>query len=42
MARHGRPMTELRDWFGWTQESTMPMRYIAAAEVITRGDLEVA
>jgi hypothetical protein len=42
MARQGQPITELRDWFGWTRESTMPMRYIAAAEVATRGDLEAA
>lgn len=42
MARQGRPMAELRDWFGWTRESTMPLRYIAAAEVATRGDLEAA
>ncbi len=42
MARQGRPMAELRDWFGWVQTSTMPLRYIAAAEIATRGDLEVA
>ena len=42
MARQGRPMAELRDWFGWTRRGTMPMRYIAAAEIATRGDLKWA
>jgi len=42
MARQRRPLAELRDWFGWIRESVMPMRYIAAAEVATRGDQEAA
>jgi hypothetical protein len=42
MVKQGRPIQELRDWFGWSRESTMPLRYIAAAKVVRRGDLEEA
>jgi integrase len=42
MVKQGRPIQELRDWFGWSRESTMPLRYIAAAKVVRRGDLEAA
>jgi integrase len=42
MVRQGRSIQELRGWFGWSRESTMPLRYIAVAKVVRRGDLAEA